>query len=95
MRKLYEKGIVDELLEPVIFLDSEQNTYPIGENDGIFFFNFRADRARELSSKIVEYAESRNICFVTLTEYDPKIQSLVAFPPIPITQTIVQGNCTI
>lgn len=88
MQKLYTEGIVDEMLEPVVFLDSEEKTYPVTENDGVFFFNFRADRARQLSAKIVEYAKEKNICFVTLTQYDPTIPSLVAFPPIPITQTL-------
>lgn len=87
VRNLYAEGIVDELLEPVVFLDSEENSYPIRENDGVFFFNFRADRARQLSSKVIEYAKSRNICFVTLTEYDTRIPSLIAFPPVPITST--------
>ena len=88
VRALYAQGALDELLEPVIFLDSENTSYPIRENDGIFFFNFRADRARQLSSKTVQYAQSRNICFVTLTEYDPAIPSLVAFPPIKIPKTL-------
>jgi 2,3-bisphosphoglycerate-independent phosphoglycerate mutase len=88
LKNLYSKGVVDELLEPVVFLDSEKNTYPVRENDGVFFFNFRADRARQLSSKITEYAKAKNICFVTLTQYDPQISSFVAFPPIPIVQTL-------
>lgn len=88
MKKLYTEGAIDELLEPVIFLDSENNSYPISRNDGVFFFNFRADRARQLSTKIVEYSKEKNICFVTLTQYDPHIPSLVAFPPISIAKTL-------
>lgn len=88
LRSLYAQGALDELLEPVIFLDSEENTYPVRENDGIFFFNFRADRARQLSRRTVEYAQSRNVCFVTLTEYDPNIPSIVAFPPVAIARTL-------
>ena len=82
LRELYEKGIVDEHLEPIIFLDAEKKSYPIGENDGIFFFNFRADRARMLTQKTIEYAKARNICFVTLTAYDQNFDCLVAFPPL-------------
>ncbi|MEY3783859.1 MAG: hypothetical protein RLZZ230_181 [Candidatus Parcubacteria bacterium] len=88
MAELYEEGVVDETLEPVIFLDAEGKHYAINEHDGIFFFNFRSDRARMLSSKIVTHAEQKDLCFVTLTEYDKNLPSLVAFPPIAITTTL-------
>lgn len=91
VQKLYSEGALDETLEPVIFLDSEKNEYPIRENDGIFFFNFRSDRARELSERIVKHAQTKNICFVTLTEYDPAIPSLVAFPPVRVKTTLAEA----
>lgn len=81
LKMLYKKGVVDEHLEPVVFLDAKNETYPIRENDGIFFFNFRPDRARQLTQSIIKRAENKNICFVTLTEYDAKNKTLVAFPP--------------
>lgn len=77
---LYKKGIVDELLEPLVFLDDTGKGYPISENDGVFFFNYRPDRARELSAKILEKKRSQNLCFVTMTEYDKTMETLVAFP---------------
>jgi 2,3-bisphosphoglycerate-independent phosphoglycerate mutase len=82
LKELYGQGIVDEHLEPIIFLDTEKKSYPVQENDGIFFFNFRADRARMLTEKTIEYAKVRNICFVTLTAYDQAFDCLVAFPPV-------------
>lgn len=85
---LYEEGVVDEHLEPIVFLDEEGHNYPIKENDGVFFFNFRSDRARMLSSKTLSHAQENNICFVTLTEYDKNIPSLVAFPPTTIETTL-------
>ncbi len=90
IEKLYEEGVVDEHLEPVIFLDEEGRSSTINDNDGIFFFNFRSDRARMLSSKIVAHADDKNLCFVTLTEYDKNIPSIVAFPPSVITTTLAQ-----
>jgi len=90
IEKLYEEGVVDEHLEPVIFLDEEGRSSTINDNDGIFFFNFRSDRARMLSSKIVAHADDQNLCFVTLTEYDKNIPSIVAFPPSIITTTLAQ-----
>lgn len=87
---LYEEGVVDEHLEPVIFLDEKGKYYSIQDNDGIFFFNFRSDRARMLSKKVVTFAEKKNLCFVTLTDYDKNIPSLVAFPPTSIKTTLAK-----
>jgi 2,3-bisphosphoglycerate-independent phosphoglycerate mutase len=81
MKELHATGVVDEHLEPVVFLDERGNSYSIAENDGVFFFNFRPDRARMLAQKIATRAKTHNLCFVTLTEYDKSIQSIVAFPP--------------
>lgn len=90
IENLYAQGIVDEHLEPIVFLDEEGHHYAVEDNDGIFFFNFRSDRARMLSQKIVAHAGEKNICFVTLTEYDKNIPSLVAFPPTTIRTTLAQ-----
>lgn len=77
----YKQGVIDELLEPVVFLDDKGRGYPLQKNDGVFFSNFRSDRARQLSQKILEQKKVHNLCFVTLTEYDKSYQALVAFPP--------------
>lgn len=90
MEELYAEGVVDEHLEPVVFLDEDGEGYRIDENDGVFFFNFRSDRARELSAKTIEYAQEKNICFVTLTEYDSTQKTLVAFPQIRPETTIAE-----
>ncbi len=81
LTELYKEGILDEHLEPVVFLDENGEAYRVRENDGILFFNFRSDRSRQLSARIVEHAQEKNLCFVTLTQYDERIPSLVAFPP--------------
>lgn len=88
--ELYSQGILDEHAEPLVFVDDTGSGYPISKNDGIFFFNFRADRARMLSKKILERAEQDNLCFVTLTEYDKDFGNLVAFGPDVITTTLAE-----
>jgi 2,3-bisphosphoglycerate-independent phosphoglycerate mutase len=79
---------MDEYLEPIIFLDDTGKDYSIQKNDGIFFFNFRADRPRQLSYKITERAKKQNLFFATMTEYHPDIEAAVAFPPIKIGITL-------
>ncbi len=80
MAEFYKQGVVDELLEPTIFLDPGGRPDFVKDNDGIFFFNFRTDRPRQLARKIAERAKKQNLYFVTMTEYDPAIESSVAFP---------------
>jgi 2,3-bisphosphoglycerate-independent phosphoglycerate mutase len=70
LENLYAEGMLDEHIEPVVFLDANGKGYKVEDNDGIFFFNFRSDRARMLSKKIREMKESKNLFYVTLTEYE-------------------------
>ncbi|MBI5133967.1 MAG: 2,3-bisphosphoglycerate-independent phosphoglycerate mutase [Candidatus Taylorbacteria bacterium] len=88
--RLHAQGVLDEHLEPVIFLDKEGRSYPIKAGDGVFFFNFRADRARMISKRMVERAATENIAFVTLTEYDRAFGCDVAFPPRVIDTTLAK-----
>ncbi len=88
LEKLYQEGATDEYIEPIVFLDSAGNGYPIKKNDAVAFFNFRADRARMLSKKIHERKEADNLCFATFTEYDSSLSCLVAFPPSKIETTL-------
>lgn len=90
LSELYKQGKVDEKLEPIIFADKDGQTYKLNEGDGVFFFNFRADRARMLSAKIAEKAAKANICFVTMTEYDPDLPAIVAYPPQKPVATLAQ-----
>jgi 2,3-bisphosphoglycerate-independent phosphoglycerate mutase len=85
---LYKKGESDEYLKPIACLDSNGKSCVVEDEDGIFFFNFRPDRARMLTQKILERTAGKNICFVTMTEYNPDFKCLVAFPPVAIETTL-------
>lgn len=88
VENLYKEGKLDEHLEPIVCLDEEGKGCTVQDNDAVFFFNFRADRARQLSTKFLDRASHNNVCFVTLTEYNPEFKCLVAFPPIEIHDTL-------
>lgn len=90
MQELYKNGALDEHAEPLVFLDDTGKGYPIAENDGVFFFNFRADRARMFFKKMLEQAEKLNLCFVTLTEYEKDTGAVVAFGPDEIETTLAE-----
>lgn len=88
IKNLHTEGIIDEHIEPIVFLDENGNSYKVNDNDGLFYFNFRKDRARALSQRIIEYKKEKNICFVTMTEYDKNFDSLIAFPSDNIETTL-------
>ncbi len=90
LTRLYSEGVLDEHLEPIIFLDENGTTYPIRPNDAVFFWNFRADRARQISKRIIERASKENILFATLTEYDTSFTCKVVFPPRTIETTLAK-----
>ncbi len=86
--RLHKDGFVDEHLEPVVFLDENGQSYPVAENDGIFIFNYRADRARMIAGRLADESKSKNLFLVTMTEYDKTINCRVAFPPSSIETTL-------
>jgi 2,3-bisphosphoglycerate-independent phosphoglycerate mutase len=87
-KHLYAKEKTDEHFEPVLFLNEKGQTGNIKENDAVFFFNFRADRARMLSEKIAKFAGANFGLFGTMTQYEKNLDCLVAFQPTLIETTL-------
>lgn len=96
IEKSYDVRITDEFIEPTVMIDDEGN--PIGriqESDSVIFFNFRSDRARQISHSIVdeefaafERSKRLEIHYVCMTEYDVTIQAPVAFLPQNLENTL-------
>ena len=88
----------DELLEPSVVGDGR----PISDRDAVVFFNFRPDRARQLTWALMQpdfagFARPRvprDLTYVTMTEYNVELPSvLVAFPPqdvVPIAEVVAE-----
>ena len=90
VRESYAGGVTDEFVEPVV-CDAEGS---ISDNDSVIFFNFRPDRARELTRALVDPEFSGftrqlfPLTFVCTTEYDASMPNVeVAFP----RQSVVNG----
>jgi len=83
LREFYSRDIGDEHIEPTVFLDDQGNTATLGAHDGVFFFNFRADRARMMTARIAEKVDALDLYFVTMTQYEDTLipAPYVAFPP--------------
>ena len=89
---LYKEGKVDELLEPIVCYGPDGKGCAIEKGDGIFFFNFRADRARMITEKLIEKTKDEDIQIVTMTEYDTRFDGkvTVAFAPSKIVTTLAK-----
>jgi 2,3-bisphosphoglycerate-independent phosphoglycerate mutase len=85
----YQQGENDEFIETLVFEDLG-GTNTVQENDALIFFNFRPDRARMLSSKILEQQEIKNWFFATLTTYDANFACPVIFPKIKINTCLAK-----
>ena len=83
----YVAGITDEFMEPVV-CDSDGT---VSDNDSVIFFNFRPDRAREITRAIVDpdftgfQREFFPTTYVCNTEYDASMPNvLVAWPRVAV-----------
>jgi 2,3-bisphosphoglycerate-independent phosphoglycerate mutase len=89
LEKTYAKNITDEFIEPVSIEDEKGNIFPIGEKDSVIFFNFREDRARQLTKAFVLPTLSKmerkkylpDVEFVTMTKYEDNLPVKIAFGP--------------
>src|SRR5689334_2911356 len=73
VRAAYERDETDEFIKPTTVGDEAR----IREGDVVIFFNFRPDRARQMSTKLDEFG----VKLTTLTEYQEDWTFPVAFPP--------------
>lgn len=84
VENLYKENKLDEQLEPFTCMNKDGATYSLNKNDGFFLFNFRADRMRMLTSKIVEKSQGENIQVATMTDYGKEFNLPIVFPPIKV-----------
>ena len=91
----YDKNITDEFIEPCAIVDENDNITKVENEDSFIFFNFRPDRAREITRALVdtefnefETKKDLDLYFVCFTNYDetmPNVQ--VAFKKEPLVNT--------
>jgi 2,3-bisphosphoglycerate-independent phosphoglycerate mutase len=91
VRSSYEKGVTDEFIVPAV-ITYEKTGSPKGmirDDDAVIFFNYRADRARELTRALIDpafaeftdTARPKNLYYVGMTQYDkawPWLRYLIA-----------------
>lgn len=87
IEKSYEEDITDKFILPTVIKENNKPIGTVDNNDSIIFFNFRPDRARQITRAFVDEEfngfkrdKKVNTFYVTMTEYDRTIENvLVAF----------------
>ena len=93
----YGATVTDEFVAPAVVVDQHNN--PVGsidDDDGVFFYNFRADRARELTRALTESdfeafprkTVRKLAAFATMTSYDETFTHPAAFAPFRLTRIL-------
>ena len=96
IEKSYKHKIYDEEFPPVVIT---KNGEPIGlvkENDAVIFYNYRPDRARQLTKAFVgadfdKFGRPeviKNLYFAIFTEYEKDLPAHVVFPPEPVDNSL-------
>ncbi|MDD5289749.1 MAG: 2,3-bisphosphoglycerate-independent phosphoglycerate mutase [Patescibacteria group bacterium] len=98
VQEFYDTKIYDEEMKPIVVVN--ENDEPIGKvenKDAVIFFNFRPDRARQLTKAFVLPGWEKftriylpDLYFVTLTQYEKQLPSEVAYPPETVKETLAQ-----
>lgn len=83
----YRENVTDEFVLPTVVLKDGRPTAVVNSGDGVIFFNFRFDRARQLTRAFVDQdfagfkRERLDLNFLCMTRYDEKIAVPFAFAP--------------
>lgn len=87
LQKCYKKDITDEYIEPGVVMKKGEPLATINDNDTVVFFNYREDRARQLTIALADpqfksfKRDPLDIKLITFTEYEKLPSISVVFPP--------------
>ncbi|MFH1427522.1 MAG: 2,3-bisphosphoglycerate-independent phosphoglycerate mutase [Patescibacteria group bacterium] len=92
----YKKKVYDEEFVPTVIIKNNKPVAKIEEGDGAIFFNFRADRARQMTKaltlpsfeKFSGWHYIKKLLFVCFTEYEKDLPVLVAFNQEEVKNTV-------
>ncbi|HAR63335.1 MAG: 2,3-bisphosphoglycerate-independent phosphoglycerate mutase [Candidatus Margulisiibacteriota bacterium] len=97
MQVLYDQNITDEFIDPIVLTKDNSPVATINNHDSVIFFNFRPDRARQLSYIFLDQSFDgfkrtpiHQLHYVCMTEYDKKIIAPVAFKPIRLNNVLAE-----
>ena len=87
----YDHGVSDEFVPPTVLMRAGETSSTVADGDSVIFFNFRADRARQLTRAFTEKdftgfdtgRQPRLARYTCMTVYDEKWSLPAAFEPVP------------
>lgn len=95
IEKSYHDNKTDEFVLPTVIEEDGHPVARIKDGDSVIFFNFRPDRAREITRAINDKVfdgfkrETLNLTFVTMTQYDKTLEGVeIAFKPQTLVNTL-------
>ncbi|MEL7646613.1 MAG: 2,3-bisphosphoglycerate-independent phosphoglycerate mutase [Sedimentibacter sp.] len=95
VRNSYMSGVTDEFIKPLLVEKQGGGLGTVKDNDAVIFYNFRPDRARQLTRAFVDEEFSNfprkrvNVKFVCMTQYDKTIENVdVAYKPHFVKNTL-------
>ena len=98
LRLASERGETDEFVRPTVIAPAGAPTALIADGDGVVFFNYRADRARELTEALTartfegfDRGRAAFPDFVGMTEYKKEFGLPAAFPPETLTGILAEA----
>ncbi|WP_130807517.1 2,3-bisphosphoglycerate-independent phosphoglycerate mutase [Senegalia massiliensis] len=92
----YDEDVTDEFVVPTVIKENDKPVVTVEDGDSIIFFNFRPDRARQLTRAFVDQEfegfnreEKVDTEYITMTQYDKTIENVkVAFKPQQYKNTL-------
>jgi 2,3-bisphosphoglycerate-independent phosphoglycerate mutase len=95
LEESYAKDVFDEYIEPAFVTENGAPVGQIKDGDAIIFFNYREDRARQMTKAFAvpdfnefETIKFKNLLFVMMVQYESGIPAEVAFGPVEIKNSL-------
>jgi len=103
LKAAYDRGETDEFVTPTVIMPPSEGGRLMNKGDSVVFFNFRADRARQISRALVERnflkfkrpGGSPGLRFLGMSMYDEDLEAPYVFPRLVLTNTfgeVVSGR---
>ncbi|HEU5303181.1 MAG TPA: 2,3-bisphosphoglycerate-independent phosphoglycerate mutase [Gemmatimonadales bacterium] len=93
----YQRGETDEFIKPLVHIRHGAPVANMREGDGVFFFNYRSDRMRQIVAALTspgfdgfEVRDRPHLAAVTMTQYDQTFAIPQAFPPFSLARILAE-----
>ena len=93
----YQRGETDEFIKPLVHVRKGVPVATMREGDGVFFFNYRSDRMRQIVAALTspgfdafDVRDRPHVAAVTMTQYDQTFTIPQAFPPFSLARILAE-----